>query len=141
MVVVQANTSDDRTDQPQDWPVEGVPDDSLLYLRVHRSLLKDGTPLPGAFKNRPDGADGMSTNWDRYATPAGTRAGGKQPPDAYAVVSLQAGPVRALPGQEVEHRPVSDNRAHSEVVGIKSAEVRVKLRDLHRLVIAVDASS
>lgn len=79
----------------------------------------------------------MSTNWDRYATPEETRSSGRKPAMEYAVVSLPAGPVRGVPGQNVEHRPLPENRAHTEVVGPKDPEVRLALRRLHRVLIPV----
>lgn len=122
-----------------EWPTEPIPDADFLLMRVHRVDLDPvGVPKPGAFKNRPDGAEGMSTNWDRYATPQSTRESGRKPGGEYAVVSLCVGPVRQVPGQAVEHRPLPDNRAHSEVVGTKDPEVRLALRELHIVVLQAD---
>jgi len=43
-------------------------------MRVHAADVgPGGVPKPGAFKNRPDGAEGMSCNWDRYCTAEATR--------------------------------------------------------------------
>jgi hypothetical protein len=101
-----------------DWPIEEIPDSDSLFMRIHRfDLDASGRPKPGAFRNSPKGAAGMSVDWDRYATPEKTRRRGRQEPSNYAVISLDAGRVRTVPGQTVEHRPEPDNRAHSEVLG------------------------
>jgi hypothetical protein len=70
----------------------------------------------------------MSTDWHRYATPAETRDRGRVPAEN-GVVSLQVGHVRSL-RQLVEHTPSDANRAHTDVIGEKSDEVRMKLRRL-----------
>lgn len=125
----------------EEWGPELVPDDAYLLMRVHRvDLDETGTPKPGAFKNRPKGASGMSTDWDRYATPQSTRRSGRKPPEEYAVVSLPAGPVRHVGWQSVIHSPLRDNRAHTEVEGPKDPEVRLALRRLHRLVLTISPS-
>jgi hypothetical protein len=78
--------------------------------------IRDGRVLPGAFKNR--GAlgtpPGMSTNWEKYATAEATRQQAKNPA-VQGVIDLVAGSVRGLPGQTVEHTPLDENRAHTDV--------------------------
>jgi hypothetical protein len=104
------------------WPAETIPDTDDLFMRVHRLWTRGGVPLPGAFQNR-DG--GMSTEWDRYSTPDGTRSRGRVPADN-GVVKMHIGTVRALPNQMVVHTPESTNRAHTDVLGEKDEEVRLK---------------
>jgi len=113
------------------WPKEAIPDDAVLYMRLHRMWMKDGVPIPGAFRNI---VDGMSTDWDRYSTPEETRQRAKVPVDN-AVITLVAGQVGAIPGQSVEHAPLPDNRAHTNVVGEKSPQARLMFLRLYRMVI------
>jgi hypothetical protein len=53
-------------------------------------------------------------------------------------VKLNVGKIRELLGLLVEHRPIQDNRAHSEVVGEKTPEIRVKLNRLAEMVIGLE---
>jgi hypothetical protein len=112
-----------------DWPVEDIPDEDKLYFRVHDAHRKRGTHeiSVGAFVNR--GGKGMSTDWAKYSTPERTRDGASKDPQRNAVVEFIVGEVRALPEQTVEHAPdvARNNRAHTEVSGPKSEEIRVKL--------------
>ena len=121
-----------------DWPAEQIPDQDRLFMRVHKNWRKaDGTIATAAFKNH---GEGMSTDWQKYANPQGTRQRAKQPGDN-AVVKLHVGSVRQLPGQEVEHTPDVEqhNRAHTDVVGAKDEEVRMKLRRIAEIVVRFDA--
>ncbi len=107
------------------WPVETITDSDRLYMRVHRGWYKrDGTVGAGAFQDR-DG--GMSTDWAKYATPGETRSRHKSPLDN-AIVAFIVGDVRVIPGQTVAHSPLPDNRAHTDVLGEKDEEARVRLR-------------
>lgn len=115
------------------WPVEDIPAEALLYMRVHKMWCRDGDVLPGAFSNHGDdtGRPGMSTDWEKYSTPEDTRNRTKRDPLNYGVVKMIAGRVRGIPDQTVEHTPVHpDNRAHTDVFGDKDSnpEVRVLLR-------------
>ena len=94
-------------------------------MGVHKTWFKpDGTLATGAFRNR--GA-GMSTDWSKYATPEETRQRRRVPGDN-AVVQMNVGQVRAVPGQSVTHTPFPENRAHTDVFGEKDEEARVLLR-------------
>lgn len=111
------------------WEVENIPDPDRLFLRVHKNWIEDDALLPGFFR---DHGDGMSADWERYATPEETRARAKNP-EFNKVISLVAGDIRAVPGQLVEHRPLAENRAHSEIVGDKKAPgIRLRLLRLAR---------
>lgn len=70
----------------------------------------------------------MSTDWERYATPRETQKRGRVPAEN-GVVALPVGGVRSLP-QVVEHSPTDANRAHTDVIGEKTPEVRMMLRRL-----------
>ena len=115
----------------QSWPIEEIPDTAKLYLRVHRNDINpDGSLKPGAFKNRPQDVpgSGMSTDWNKYASPLESRSRARNPSDN-AIVSLGVASIRQIETQTVAHTPDVErrNRAHSEVFGEKNVEVRVKL--------------
>lgn len=120
-----------------EWPVEQILDEHHLYMRVHSTQIDpDGEPFPHAFKNQPTPADGMSTDWDQHATPADTQRSGRKPPEEYAVIRLQVGATRAIPGQTVEHEPLPANRAHTEVFGEKrSTEVRERFMQIYQMIV------
>jgi len=120
-----------------DWLPEPIPDEDRLYHRVHKTWIKPGRIEPAAFQNSPRGSDSMSVDWAKYATPQETRARAKKPIEN-AVIQLEAGLVRAVPGQKVEHSPSSDNRSHSDVIGEKNPQVRIRLSRLYTLVIPLE---
>lgn len=119
------------------WPVEVIPDADHLYMRVQRNQVDpEGEPFPHAFKNQPTATDGMSTDWSRYRiVPEDTRNGARKPPEEYAVVQLSVADTRAIPGQTVKHEPLDANRAHTEVFGEKSTEVREKFMQVYKTVV------
>ncbi len=114
------------------WRSENIPDSDHLFMRIHVPTFGQRTVSVGAFKNH---GGGMSTDWEKYSTAAETRSRGKKPREEYWVVSMNVGEVRGLPGQTVEHLPLPNNRAHTDVKGEKDEEVRVRLRRLSRIVI------
>jgi len=118
------------------WEKEHIPDDDLLYRRIHRKLLNAaGGVRAGAFT---DHLGGMSTDWSKYSTPEETRHRiSIAPSDEFAVVALQVVEVRAM-GQEVDHDPLPENRAHTNVVGEKDAEVRLKLSRICSIIITIE---
>jgi hypothetical protein len=119
------------------WAAEPIPDEHHLYMRVHRTQLdSDGEPYPHAFKNQPTSADGMSTDWDWYATPADTQNGGRHSATEYAVIALSVIATRAIPSQSVVHKPIPTNRAHTEVFGDKkSTEVRERFMQIYQMIV------
>lgn len=119
------------------WAAEEIPDDGILYQRVHRNNLDDkGAPIPGAFRNTPTKQDGMSTDWEKYSTPAETRARARSPA-ANSIIALAVGKVREIEAQTVEHTPVNPaptilpNRAHADVFGEKTTEARLKFLQIY----------
>ena len=106
-----------------EWPRERIPGEDLLFMRVHRNLLKSGQLHPGVFR---DHGGAMSTDWSKYSTPADTQLRHKMP-GVNGVIQMQVGAVRVIPGQRVEHAPLPDNRAHTDVIGEKGVEVRLLL--------------
>lgn len=112
----------------EEWPSEDIPEQDQLFLRIEKSYVRNGTPMPGAFRNRPTDKDGMSTDWDRYSTAKATRNRGRVPSNN-GVVVLVVRRVLDAPGQTVRHTPDRrlNNRAHTDVFGPKDPEVRLKL--------------
>lgn len=110
------------------WPVEDIPNEDQLFLRVHmQNIDEDGDPRPRAFE---DHEGGMSCDWSKYSTPEMTRGRkGELKAPNYGVLGLNAGAVREIP-QEVKHTPEIENQSHSEVFGEKTPEVIVKLLDI-----------
>lgn len=131
--------SDLADEMSTSWSVEPVPDEHYLLMRVHKNQIdSEGEPFPYAFKNQPTPADGMSTDWDKYASPRGSQRGGRNPPEDYAVIKFFAGDVRAIPRQSVVHEPLPTNRAHTEVFGEKkSTEVRERFMQIYQMVVPV----
>jgi len=122
----------------QEWLPEEIPDESQLFMRVHKNLLKpNGKIAPGVFR---DQGGAMSTDWEKYRTPNETLSAAKNPSDN-GVISLPVRGVREIdcPDQEVTHTPSVelDNRAHTDVKGEKSTEARVKLKRLAYWIIEV----
>lgn len=122
------------------WEPEHVPNEGVLYYRVHKTVLDAyGHPIPGAFRNNPPKVpgSGMSTDWGEYSTAVETRRKGPQPAENYAVIRMNVGRVREVPNQVVEHTPDRDrsNRAHTDVFGEKTTEVRAKLMERYEVAI------
>lgn len=140
------------------WPIEEIPPEHDIYLRVHKKHVDGGRILDIAFKNRADSTQperraGMSMDWCKYSSPEDARQRARVPADN-GIVKLNVGVVRLIPLQEVEHTPEPGNRAHTEVFGPKSPndvpnedasgrmtalEVRVRLRDAAEWVIKASA--
>ena len=121
-------------DAVSSWPTEEIPDNDYLWMRVHKMRVPSGEIRPNAFQNRPTTKDGMSTDWEKYATPEATRNRGNIPKDN-AVISLRVGEVRKIPDQTVVHTPITSNRAHTDVFGDKHPETRVLLTRICKIVI------
>ena len=99
-------------------------------MRINFKHFKDGVISLIALRNHNGG---MSTNWSHYADAALTKElaalDGKDPGN-YGVVVLNVGEVRDIPNQEVDHDPIPRNRAHTNVLGEKDDEARLKLLGL-----------
>lgn len=122
------------------WISEVIPDEDYLFLRVHQNDIDDeGNPTPSAFINRPKGSSGMSVDWSRYCTSVKTRRRGAQPAERYSVVKFTVAKARTIPDQTVIHEPTPDNRAHSEVFGNKTTEVRERFMAIYEPEIALTA--
>jgi len=69
----------------------------------------------------------MSTDWERYSSPAETLQRAAEA-SKNGVIQLGAGSVRVIEGLTVEHTPILANRAHTDVFGEKTTEVRLRLK-------------
>ncbi|MCL5252897.1 MAG: hypothetical protein M1351_02255 [Candidatus Thermoplasmatota archaeon] len=119
---------------------EEIPDDSLLYRRVHKSRLSNGDIKPNSFHGAPSSGNPtvheMSVDWDKYSTPQDCLQRARKPMEN-AVVSLNTGVIRRrIDTIKVEHSPQPDNLAHSDVKGdINSPKVRILLCEVASIVI------
>lgn len=103
------------------FPIEEIPSESLLLLRVHKKmfLAQHNRPSSACFRHYE-----LSTNWIKYSSVEHTRN-----EDSGAVVSVVSAQCIVL-GQEVVHAPINEgqefgpNQAHTHVVGEKPKEVR-----------------
>ena len=106
------------------WPIEFVPDADLLYVRVHRNNIRDGKPVVGIFINRGEREqEGMSTDWSKYSTAEQTKLRATNPAWRGGVIQMLAGDVRKVPRQTVQHSPLPENRAHTDIKGPKKESV------------------
>ena len=108
------------------WPIEIIPDASLLFMRAHKRLLLDGEIRPNIFREQ---GEGMSVDWDKYSTPEQSRARSKIPADN-GIVRMNTALVRRITGLTVTHDPIQEgvvdnqgkpvpaNQAHSLVNGV-----------------------
>jgi hypothetical protein len=109
-----------------EWPIEVIPDTALLYMRAHKRFIIGGELQPGVFRNQ---GDSMSVNWQKYCTsPSDSRDRARRPEDN-AVISFVTLKVRAMP-LEVNHSPEVGDRSHSDVLGEKTAEIRLRLLEI-----------
>lgn len=110
------------------WPKETIPDESSVFMRIHKTYLNGGSDVrPNAFR---DHNGGMSVDCNGYSTPAQTRARARNPVDN-AVMGIRVEAIRRIDGLSVEHDPIQEgtldrqgrplpaNRAHSNVLGEK----------------------
>jgi hypothetical protein len=112
-----------------EWPPEQIPVHAKLYMRAHKVFLYNGELAPGVFR---DHQGGMSTEWDKYSTPDEVRARCKKPLEN-GIIEMTAGDVIGIP-LTVSHTPDVERRVrgHTDVVGEKTPEVRLKLLRIHR---------
>ena len=120
------------------WPVENVPDYDLLYMRVHQVHLRDNSLSPKVFINHGEGdEEGMSTDWNKYSTPEETRNRiyAKKPTWKGGVIQMVVEDVWKIPDQVVQHAPLPDNRAHTNIKGRKDTQVRYLFMSIWQWVI------
>jgi hypothetical protein len=125
---------------PPQWESENIPNEDSLFFRVHRRWFEsDGTIMPGAFRNQ---GNAMSTDWNKYSSPADTLNRARSPSDN-AVVRFIVGEIRSqIPTQSVVHTPDVQrlNRAHTDVRGPKRPEERLNFLRIYRPEIPLDYS-
>lgn len=100
------------------WSVEPIPPEHKLFFRAHDCFIRNGTLLPGVFREQGDSDEkGMSTDWEKYSTAEDSKARSKQP----SKNSIGSFIVRDLLeiGLRVIHAPLETpeikNRAHTNV--------------------------
>jgi hypothetical protein len=113
------------------FPVEEIPAEGILLLRVHKRMFVWS-------QHRPSSAcfdfEELSTNWQKYSGIEATRN-----PDSAAVVSLIAQECRNLQ-QQVIHAPINEgepdgpNQAHTHVCGTKPKIIRDQLARMAQVV-------
>jgi hypothetical protein len=135
-------SNNDQKTEIADWPVEPIPDSDRIFRRAHKQHFTNGEALPSAF----DLKDGMSTDWEKYSTAQEARLRARKPFDN-GVVGLNAADVRAIIPLKVGHspdltpidwkgNPLPPNRAHTDVIGPNSTELRDKLSKIAQSAIA-----
>jgi len=91
-------------------------------MRAHRQFLAGPSRvMPIAFRNHPPDGGVMSTDWEKYSTAEECRGRAKIPADN-ALIRMNTGLVRQVPGQTVVHEPLPENRAHTGVHGDKKSD-------------------
>lgn len=113
------------------WDSEIIPDEDILYYRIHKNFIVEGELSPGVFRN--GGQAAMSTDWSKYSSAEETKnrvRDNNKDPDNYGVVEFSTGQVRGIP-QEVTHTPSRNNQAHTSVSGEKSPEARLKFMEIY----------
>jgi hypothetical protein len=99
-----------------DWPVETIPDEDTVFRRVHKALLDVEDPdfiPPAAFRVV---ADEISVEWEKYAS-ADEAMRRARDPLVNGLIELQVSNIRETGSLDVKHVPLSDNRAHANIVG------------------------
>ena len=111
----------------KDFPHEAIPDSDKLFQRVHKAHFRHGKlALSMVFNNH---GEGMSTDWSKYSSARKTKENaiiyGKNP-ENYGVIKMNVGVVKAIKQQTVKHTPKPENRAHTDVIGPKDQEIRLR---------------
>ena len=118
---------------------EAIPDDAKVFMRIHRSWVRGGELIIGVFQDR---GGGMSVDWNKYSTAEETKNRARSPADN-GVIGIIAGKICLIDGLQIEHDPVQENtrdsegkpiqpnRAHTEILGEKTPERRVKLSRIY----------
>jgi len=107
---------------------DGTP--SLLYYRIHKNYKSKRKPpdyiSPSAIKYSPLDKK-MSTNWNKYCNnlQEARRLGAPQPPENYGLLSFIVRDIRLnsdLDKLKIEHEPLTDNFAHTNIDGMQRYE-------------------
>lgn len=120
---------------------EDIPDGDIVFLRVHLNSAPTGKITSAAL--RPQGNDGLSTDWAKYSTAEETQSRARKP-ELNGVASVDVGGIRSIvyprANLTVEHDPIEnhsdipDNIAHSLIKGAPDNETleedRIEIRKL-----------
>lgn len=120
---------------------EDIPDDAILYMRVHKVWWSKKKKRFGAdaFRDSGEGAQkGMSTNWSKYASAEQTREEATSSAGDNYVVAMKAGDIRRIPGLTITFSPLPDLPGHTDVIGEKTLEVKDALRGICETVLKSD---
>lgn len=97
------------------WQIEHIPDSDHVYRRVHVNFFITYSNFevipPSAFRDN----NGISVDWEKYTTPEEKRA---RESKKNGIIKIQAGIVRKYRNLTVDHSPLNENRAHSNIIGL-----------------------
>jgi hypothetical protein len=92
------------------WPKEYIPDEDILFRWIHEQwFYPDGKLKAGYFQQNE-----LSVRWGKYATAETTHRGCPNP-SINAIISFVAGEVRAIEDLLLEHTPLPQDQAHSDI--------------------------
>ncbi|MFX0103801.1 MAG: hypothetical protein ACFFCS_29835 [Candidatus Hodarchaeota archaeon] len=118
-------------DGPLKWEREHIPDEDFLFRRVHESFLDEDDPdfIPPAIFRESKGNGGVSVDWNKYSTSNDARNRAREP-ERNGIIEISAISIRDVENLEVNHVPIFNNRAHSNIVGLNglSKQKRTKAR-------------
>ena len=117
-----------------EWSVEEIPDAHSVFMRAHRGYFRDGDLQPGVFRNQ---GNGMSVNWDKYASAEETKQQARKDADHNAVISMPIIGIRQIDELKVEHTPEPTNQAHSDVFGLPQKGQRDRRDEMRRLLLKI----
>ncbi len=117
------------------WHVESIPDNDFLFRRVHKHHVKKNGDIAISIVFEKD-KESISTDWSNYSTPQETKDRVKcfpipKDPQNYGVINMKVLKVRNIEGQSVEHSPLNENRAHTDIKGKKSVKEIVQFSRIY----------
>ena len=113
------------------WQIEDIPNGDRVFYRANKVWIRGMDLKPKAFKEHGEGEEkSMSTNWELYSSAQATRNQATKP-EENGVIAFYVGGLRNI-GLTVNHAPLVDNRAHTDVKGLRDedVEIRAKMLDL-----------
>jgi hypothetical protein len=120
---------------------EKIPQKSNLYRHIPKfHFNQKGKIRPITFSERKkEEGRGISSNWDRYSNPQQTLEAAPLEIEGVeirgGVVSLLVKSILDISGQDVKHTPNNPNKAHASILGRKDEEVRLKLKQISKLIL------
>lgn len=120
---------------------EYIPNEDIVFHRLNckGNLDRRGDVIPNSFKQQGEGVErSLSCDWEKYSSPGELKARAKSPAENL-IVQFEVGALR-IRQFDVEHAPIADNRAHTDVRyedGSKVAKTkhRAILHALHKVVL------